>query len=69
MLMRSSTTRVARGVRPYPQVKPHATTMGLWMLILRHLVQETDGLYRASDTEHNMLRYYANSIAPFLPKP
>jgi hypothetical protein len=43
--------------------------MGLWMLVLRHLVQETDGLYRASDTEYNMLRYYANSIAPFLPKP
>ena len=43
--------------------------MGLWMVALRHLVQETDGLYRASDTEHNMLRYYANSIAHFLPKP
>ena len=47
----------------------YATTVGLRMLVLRHLVQETDGLYRACDTEHDMLRYYANSIAHFLPKP
>ena len=46
----------------------YATTVGLRMLVLRHLVQETDGLYRACDTEHDMLGYYANSIAHFLPE-
>ena len=47
----------------------YATTVGLRMLVLRHLAQVTDGLYRASDTEHDMLRYYANSIAHFLSEP
>ena len=47
----------------------YATTVGLRMLVLRHLVQESDGLYRACATEHDMLRYYANSIAHFLPEP
>ncbi len=35
---------------------------------LRHLVEETDGLYTAQPTELPVLRYYANSIAHFLPK-
>ena len=47
----------------------YATTVGLRMLVLRHLVQESDGLYRVRDAEHDMLRYYANSIAHFLPEP
>ena len=47
----------------------YATTVGLRMLVLRHLVQESDGLYRACANEHDMLRYYANSIAHFLPEP
>ena len=47
----------------------YATTVGLRMLVLRHLVQESDGLYQACDSEHDMLRYYANSIAHFLPEP
>ena len=46
----------------------YATTVGLRMLVLRHLVQETDGLYRACDSEHDLLGYYANSIAHFLPE-
>ena len=44
----------------------YATTVGLRMLVLRHLVQESDGLYRARAAEHDLLRYYANSIAHFL---
>ena len=44
----------------------YAITVGLRMLTLRHFVEETDGLYRASDGEHEMLRYYANSIDHFL---
>ena len=47
----------------------YATTVGLRMLVLRHLVQESDGLYRVRDAEHDLLRYYANSIAHFLPEP
>ena len=44
----------------------YATTVGLRMLVLRHLVQEKDGFYRANETEHDMLAYYANSIGHFL---
>ena len=46
----------------------YAAAVGLRMLVLRHLVQESDGLYRACDAEHDILRYYANSIAHFLPE-
>ena len=49
--------------------RDYATTVGLRMLVLRHLVQESDGLYRTCANEHDMLRYYANSIAHFLPEP
>ena len=44
----------------------YAITVGLRMLVLRHFVEETEGLYRARDEESDMLRYYANSIAHFL---
>ena len=47
----------------------YATTVGLRMLVLRHVVQEADGLYRAHEAELDLLRYYANSIAHFLPEP
>ncbi len=47
----------------------YATTVGLRMLVLRHVVEESDGLYRVRDAEHDLLRYYANSIAHFLPDP
>ena len=36
------------------------------MLRLRHLVAETDGLYRIEADETPLLRYYANSIAHLL---
>jgi len=36
------------------------------MLALRHLVVETDGLYRVVPGETGLLRFYANSIAHLL---
>ena len=47
----------------------YATSVGLRMLVLRHVVEEADGLYRACEAELALLRYYANSIAHFLPDP
>ena len=44
----------------------YAITVGLRMLVLRHFVEKSEGLYRARDEESDMLRYYANSIAHFL---
>ena len=44
----------------------YAITVGLRMLVLRHFVEESEGLYRACGQELDMLRYYANSIAHFL---
>ncbi len=38
-------------------------TSGLRMLLLRHLVDEEDGLYTAVPDETDLLAYYANSIA------
>ena len=47
----------------------YAVAAGLRMLTLRHLVEETGGLYRANGAERGLLRYYANSIAHFLDEP
>jgi glycerol-3-phosphate O-acyltransferase len=41
----------------------YAVSAGLRMLTLRHLVDESDGLYRTHPGEEPLLRYYANSIA------
>jgi glycerol-3-phosphate O-acyltransferase len=41
----------------------YAVEVGLRMLLLRHLVEEDNGLYRANPREEILLRYYANSIA------
>ena len=41
----------------------YAITVGLRMLTLRRLVDETDGLYRADPEEIPLLHYYASSIA------
>ena len=43
----------------------YAITVGLRMLVLRHFVEESEGLYRVREQELDMLRYYANSIAHF----
>lgn len=45
----------------------YALDVGLRMLMLRHLVDEYDGLYSARLEELAVLRYYANSIAHLLP--
>jgi len=45
----------------------YAVEVGLRMLLLRHLVEEENGLYRANPREEVLLRYYANSIAHLLP--
>jgi len=44
----------------------YAITVGLRMLTLRHLVQESEGLYAARPQELPLLSYYANSIAHLL---
>jgi len=44
----------------------YAVSAGLRMLVQRHLVDATDGLYRARADEAPLLRYYANSIAHLL---
>jgi glycerol-3-phosphate O-acyltransferase len=41
----------------------YALTVGLRMLRLRRLVEESEGLYRANPRELALLGYYANSIA------
>ena len=46
--------------------RDYALTAGLRMLVLRHLVVEANGLYRAATNETRLLRYYANGIDHFL---
>jgi glycerol-3-phosphate O-acyltransferase len=41
----------------------YAVEVGLRMLRLRHLIEETDGLFAANRAEQVLLRYYANAIA------
>jgi len=43
--------------------RDYAITAGLRMMLLRHMVEERDGLYAADPAEAVLLRYYANSIA------
>jgi glycerol-3-phosphate O-acyltransferase len=44
----------------------YAVAAGLRMLVLRHLVRTSDGLYSVNASEAALLRYYANSIAHLL---
>src|SRR5947209_3177894 len=44
----------------------YALDVGLRMLLMRHLVEENEGIYVARDRELPLLRYYANSIAHLL---
>jgi glycerol-3-phosphate O-acyltransferase len=46
----------------------YALEVGLRMLMLRHLVELNDGLYRPNPGEHALLAYYANAIAHLLEK-
>jgi glycerol-3-phosphate O-acyltransferase len=47
----------------------YAVSVGLRMLTLRHLVDETDGLFRARSGEVALLTYYASSIAHLFERP
>jgi len=44
----------------------YALDVGLRMLLMRHLVDESEGIYLAREKELPLLRYYANSIAHLL---
>jgi glycerol-3-phosphate O-acyltransferase len=44
----------------------YALTVGLRMLRMRRLVDESDGLFRAREAELPLLAYYANSITHLL---
>ena len=44
----------------------YALEVGLRMLLMRHLVDENEGIYLAREKELPLLRYYANSIAHLL---
>ena len=54
----------ARGAQVYVPRSDwdYAVGAGLRMLTLRHLVDDTDGLYRARPDEKQLLSYYARSI-------
>ena len=45
---------------------PDEVHCGLRMLMLRHLVEEQDGVYRANPNEAVLLAYYANAIEPLV---
>jgi glycerol-3-phosphate O-acyltransferase len=57
---RGTHVHIPRGDQEY------AIEVGLRMLRMRHLVSETEGLYRIEPAETEVLRYYANSIAHLL---
>ena len=58
--LRGAYVHIPRGDRDYE------VAVGLRMLTLRHFVEESGGIYRASENARDMLRYYANSIEHFL---
>ncbi len=50
------------------QDQEYAVEVGLRMLLLRHLVELQDGLYRVNPNERALLTYYANAIVHLLDK-
>jgi glycerol-3-phosphate O-acyltransferase len=44
----------------------YAVGVGLRMLMLRRIVTEDDGVYRADPAEKTVLEYYANAIEPLV---
>jgi len=58
--LRGAYVHIPRGDRDYE------VAVGLRMLTLRHFVEESGGIYRASKDAQDLLRYYANSIEHFL---
>ena len=67
-LMRRLTARGAHIHIPRAD-QEYAVEVGLRMLLLRHFVEEENGLYRANPREEVLLRYYANSIAHLVDGP
>ena len=61
----------ARGAKIYvPRAdRDYAIAAGLEMLKLRHVVDESDGLYTARSEDARLIAYYANSIAHLLTPP
>jgi glycerol-3-phosphate O-acyltransferase len=49
------------------QDQDYAFSVGLRMLVLRRIVIEEDGLFRAADDSTELLAYYANAIAHLAP--
>ncbi len=49
------------------QALDYAVDVGLRILLERHLVAETEGVYRINPAERHLLAYYANAIAHLLP--
>ena len=47
--------------------RDYAVSAGIRMLILRHMIEEKDELYRANEEELVLLNYYANAIGHLLP--
>ncbi len=43
----------------------YAINVGLRMLILRHIVEESKTMYRANPEELELLKYYSNSISHY----
>jgi glycerol-3-phosphate O-acyltransferase len=66
-LMRRLTARGAHVYLPR-QDQDYAIEAGLRMLVLRHLVDEEEGLYTARPEEEKLLAYYAGSIGHLLPE-
>jgi len=64
-LMRELTLKGAHVYLPR-QDQDYAIEAGLRMLVLRHLVDEEDGLFRARPGEEKILTYYAGSIEHLL---
>ncbi|GEM_PF-2537930 len=64
-LVRSLITAGARTYVPRDNWD-YAVAAGLRMLVLRHLVRASDGLYSVNASKAALLRYYANSIAHLL---
>lgn len=65
-------TIAARGVNIYQPGRnrlPHYVAGALGRLQMRHFIEEEDGRFRLNAAVADIVRYYANSIAPDLTDP
>jgi len=49
------------------RARDHTISNALHMLVIRHIVEEVDDMYRCAPDSKQVLQYYANSIAHHLP--